>query len=134
MLNLNEIFAANALEEARREAEEARLKAEALRAKEAWRAECDKLRAGLMGQVVAKATTWLKTNLIMPQELLRVEEFTNGIHLHLKMEDGHCEEREWEIVFAFHFKGESPESLKIKWNLPDEDRKYMESYCEYDDY
>lgn len=132
MLNLDEIWAANAAKRAELEAKEARLKAKRQAAVKAWQAECENLRPALISQAAAKAEAWLKANLIRPQELLRVEQAANGLVLHITMEDGYDEMREWEIEFLFIFKGTSPDSLLVEWANVREDRKMMESYYECD--
>ena len=132
MLNLEAIWAANAAKRAEIKAKEARLKAERQAAVKAWQAECESLRPALLNQAAAKAEAWLKANLIRPQELLRVEQAANGLVLHITMEDGYDEMREWEIKFLFIFKGTSPDSLLVEWANVREDRKMMESYYECD--
>lgn len=134
MLNLDEIFAANAATRAELKAKAARAEAKRLEEAKAWEAECQKLRPALLSQAGAKASAWMQENLIMPHEFLKFEEFENGLTLHIKMEDGRGEEREWEVEFLFFFEGKSPNSLKVKWADASEDRKLMESYYDYDDY
>ena len=133
MLDLEAIFIDNAARRAELEAEAARLEAARQAALKGWEAECDKLRTALLSQAAAKAEAWLRANLIRPEELLRFEEFTNGLVLHIKMEDAADEEREWEICFLFYFGGESPDSLSVKWADVHETRKSIESYypCDY---
>lgn len=132
-MNLAEIFFDNAAKRAENEAEEARREATRQEAMRKWKTECEKLRPGLLSQASAKAEAWLRANLIRPEEFIRLEEVSNGLILHIKMEDAADEEREWEISFLFHFGGESPDDLKVVWAKVDEDREFMESYCEYDD-
>lgn len=130
MLNeiFNEVLEMNAVERARLKAEAARLKAEAAQAKKAWRQECEKLAPSLLSQAVNKATTWLRVNLIMRQELLGVEECENGLVLHITMEDGNDEKREWEVPFRFFFKGDTPDDISVRWSQVELTRDYMEHY------
>lgn len=133
MLNLPKIFEEIALEKERLASEKAQIKAKALKAKKAWSAECDRLRAELLNQAADKAEQWLKKELIMPNELLRVEEFANGLILYISVDDAEYEEKEWEVKFLFFFGGESPESLSIEWADVNETRNLMQSYypCSY---
>ena len=132
MLNLEAIFYDNAARRAEIEAEARALEAKRKAAACLWQAECDKLRPALLSQAAAKAEAWLRANLIRPQELVRVDQAANGLVLHITMEDGYDEMREWEIEFLFIFKGNSPDSLSVKWADVREDRKMMESYYECD--
>lgn len=129
MLNLPKIFEEIALEKARREAEKARIKAQELKAFEAYETKCESLRPGLMDQASAKATAWLKANLIMPQELLRFEECENGLILYIRVDDAADEEKEWEVKFLFFFGGKSSDSLSVQWAEVNETRDLMRSYC-----
>lgn len=131
-MNLAEIFIDNAAKRAENEAEEARREATRQEAMRKWKTECEKLRPGLLSQASAKAEAWLRANLIRLEEFIRLEEVSNGLILHIKMEDERDEMREWEIEFLFFFKGQTPNDLKVVWAKVDEDREFMESY--YDDY
>ena len=124
----DEVLEMNAVEKARQQAEARRLEAAAAQAKKAWRAECESLAPGLKSQAVNKATAWLQRNLIMREELLRVEECENGLILHITMEDGNDEEREWEVSFRFFFKGDTPDDISVRWSEVDLNRSYMENY------
>ena len=132
-LDLNRIFSEIAEEKARIEAEEARAEKERLAKLKDWERECEKLHTSLISQAAAKAEHWMKANLILSSELLRVEEFSNGLTLHLKVEGAHDEPHEWEINFLFFFGGESPDSLSVSWADVYQTRKSMESYypCDY---
>lgn len=131
-MNLKAIFMDNAAKRAENEAEEARREAARQEAMRKWKAECEKLRPALLSQAAAKAEAWLRANLIRPEEFIRLQEASNGLILHIKMEDERDEMREWEIEFLFFFKGQTPNDLKVEWARVDEDREFMESYYECD--
>lgn len=133
MLDLETIFVDNAARRAELEAEARALEAKRKAALKAWKAECEKLRPALLSQAANKAERWLRANLIRPQELLRLEEYSNGIVLHIKVEDAADEEREWEVNFLFYFEGDSPDEVSTKWADVRETRCSMESYypCDY---
>ena len=115
LLNLEAILTSNAARRAELEAEAARIEAARIEAARLWRAECNKLRPALLCQAAAKAEAWLRRELITKSEFIRMDQVSNGLILHVEMEDDDFQPREWEIPILWSFKGDSPDNLKVEW-------------------